>query len=260
MGQDNEVPRRIAGVEGSAGQHMVSGGAGAVEEWGDLFYNLRNRGKLIPIPLGDWTEVENNVIVTQTPFYIKLEISDQLAAGDGRAHLVTWGLAEGFAVASRINWDFELFLQFEIQKQTPEATSPALCYFLIKEGNAAGPLITDGLGIRIGTNGGNPHGNDRVLYGVSYGSGGSEEAVALGITMSSLRTYTIGLHHLPGVFDRWYVRGVLSGTQSIAANIPTGVSVSSTFFVASADKAATDPDAITHFFVGNILIWQAHQE
>ncbi|GAH36735.1 unnamed protein product [marine sediment metagenome] len=36
MGQDNIVPRRIDGVEGVAGQVMVSGGPGVVESWGAM--------------------------------------------------------------------------------------------------------------------------------------------------------------------------------------------------------------------------------
>lgn len=34
MGQDNDVPRRINGVEGAAGETIISGGPGVVETWG----------------------------------------------------------------------------------------------------------------------------------------------------------------------------------------------------------------------------------
>ncbi|GAF96973.1 unnamed protein product, partial [marine sediment metagenome] len=36
MGQDNTVPRRINNVEGTAGQLIISGGPGQVEEWAEV--------------------------------------------------------------------------------------------------------------------------------------------------------------------------------------------------------------------------------
>ncbi len=36
MGQENTVPRRIDGVEGAAGEVIISSGPGAVETWGPI--------------------------------------------------------------------------------------------------------------------------------------------------------------------------------------------------------------------------------
>jgi len=264
MGQDNKVPRRINRVEGVVGQHMVSRGPGVLEQWGDLFHNLMQRGKLIVIPTTGvngttgWTKVENGVTVeNQDTNRLSLTIPDQLAVADGRAYIKTYGLGGASAIPARIDWDKELFMQFVIQKQIVEATSPPLCFVQLKEGSLAGALVADGLGIRVGDDGANPHTNDGKLYGISFGSGGSDEAVDLGIALASLRAYTIGIHHKPGEFVEWYSRGVLVGTQSNVNHVPTGGAGADTFIVVSADKAATDPDAVNYFNAAWFVIWQA---
>lgn len=263
MGQDNIVPRRIDGVEGVAGQVMVCEGPGVVESWSNPFSDL-SRGHLIVIPTTGvngttgWTKVENNVTVdNQDTRYIKLTVVNAAGAEDGHAYIGTYGLCPG-GNAAKINWDKELFIQFIIRRINEEVTSPPLCYVQFKIANTAGALAADGLGIRIADNAADPHTNDRKLYGESYGSGGSDEVIDLGTVMTPTRQYTIGIHHKPGEFVKWYINGTLAGTQSNTNHVPTGDSGAPGFIVVSADKAATDPDASAELYAGQFIIWQAH--
>jgi len=265
MGDQNTVPRRINNVEGAAGQFIVNSGPGVVERFGDLHDNLATRGKLFFIPtLGvngvtGWTKVENAVTVNnEDERYLTLTVPDQLAAADGRAYLPTWGLIPNAGVSGRIRWAQELFWQFIIERRVAEATSPPLCYVQLKQGSLAGGLVAQGIGIRIGDDGANPHSADRKLYGESYGSGGSDEVVDLGTTLAHATEYTIGIHHKPGNWVMWYVNGALAGTQSDTDHVPIGFAGATTFYVVSADKAGTDPDAVTYFRVGKFLVWQGY--
>ncbi|GAG24893.1 unnamed protein product, partial [marine sediment metagenome] len=128
---------------------------------------LRSGGQLIIIPTIGWTEVENNVTIDQFTNYTKLTVVDAAGAGDGRAYIGTKNLNPGAWQVSYIDWDKELFFQFSIVRATVEATSPPLCYVQLKATNAAGALAADGLGIRIGDDGNDPHTADRKLYGES---------------------------------------------------------------------------------------------
>lgn len=224
---------------------------------------LATKGKLIVIPTTGvngttgWTKVENGVTVDNEKTYrLGLTVADAAGAEDGRAFIQTFGLSP--IAYKYCDWDKELFFQFVINRIVVEATSPPLCYVQLKGSPLAGALTSDGIGIRIADDGNDPHTNDRKLYGESYGSGGSDEVVDLSTVMTNLYGYTIGIHHKPGEFVKWYLDGVLVGTQANTDHVPTGDSGATVNIVVSADKAATDPDAATYFYVGQFLIWQAH--
>lgn len=204
-----------------------------------------------------WTKAEVNAVVdNQNLNYIGVTLNDVAAAAAGRAHIPTYGLSPG-DINTRVDWSKELFLQFVIARITAEATSPPLCYTLLKEANAAGPLAAHGLGIKVGVNGANPHppADDRKLYGISYGAGAAEVAIDLSVTLTSLFSYSIGVHHKPAAFIRWYVNGAQAGETTTVADIPSACGAD-TFFVVSGDKAATDPAAEVSFRAGTFLAIQ----
>jgi hypothetical protein len=76
---------------------------------------------------------------------------------------------------------------------------------------AAGALSGHGLGIRV---------DNTALYGISYGTGGVEVAVNLNTALVDGVPYQISIYFYVGRIE-WYVDGVLRGTQSTAANIPS---------------------------------------
>ena len=225
---------------------------------------LTTKGKLIWVPTvgvdgtTGWTKVENNVTVdNEKTRWVELAVVDAAGAEDGRAYIRVFGLAKKPSNATRVNWDYELFWQFIVGTTGVELTSPPLCYVQLKPANTAGALAGDGIGIRIGIDGNDPHTGLNQLFGESYGVGGSSEIIDLSYVVLTADETVIGIHHKPGEFVKWYVDGVLMGTQANTNHVPTGDSGAACYIVVSADKAATDPDGATELRAGQFLFWQA---
>ena len=75
MGQANTLPRRINGVEGVAGQVMVSGGPGVVESWADRAALTVGKVEVFSgnSPVG-WTDLDLSGTVGANPALVVLEI------------------------------------------------------------------------------------------------------------------------------------------------------------------------------------------
>jgi len=85
VGQENTAPRKINGVEGVAGQAMVSGGPGVVERWADqtasITYIIDGGGAVIALGLHGFLEV---------PFDCEIEQVTLLADQAGTMTVDIW--------------------------------------------------------------------------------------------------------------------------------------------------------------------------
>jgi hypothetical protein len=108
------------------------------------------------------------------------------------------------------SWDE--YFSWKLRVQRSGSATNAVGYIQIKPTTAVGALAGHGLGIRM---------DNLAMKGISYGSGGAEEAVDLSVDMTQGIYYNVEIRFYPGVKIEWYVNGVLKGTQSTTTKIPS---------------------------------------
>jgi len=132
------------------------------------------------------------------------------------------GLNEG-GLYTVVNWDKRLYVIFTLGRYASDAE--AIAYLRFQSANVPGDLLVDirdqGFGLKI---------ENLVLKGESYGTGRAE--VNLSTTLTDTHGYQIVMVLDPGTSIKWYVNGVLKGTQSTSTYIPSGISpATSTLFL-----------------------------
>ncbi len=127
----------------------------------------------------------------------------------------------GFSVGGDyryLNYDKKLYIIFNLNSTNNDVEG--VVRFQIKDVLTEGALEQKGVGIRL---------DNLALKGESFGT-------SLGVIVLTTLTvdliYQIVIILYPGSKIEWYVNGVLVGTQSTAANIPTGVFAASMVFSA----------------------------
>jgi len=179
------------------------------------FRNYLTRGRLaIYATNTGWTsDLAGSGAVTQTVPELLLKTG---TTPNSRAllRITAVGLNPATGSAPTIDWDKELIVIFGLRRyrSDPEAVGR----FQIKVATTEGALADHGLGLRI---------DNYDLVGESYGT--ALGTVDLGVTMLDFRPYWIYIVHNPKIprID-WYVNGVLKGSQTDPARIPSGVRTS----------------------------------
>ncbi len=154
-------------------------------------------------------------------------------------------ICAGFNLADtswiRINWDKRLYLVFNWRRGTSNAE--AVGRFQLKQAATIGAMADEGIGIRA---------DNLVLVGESYGASLGELDLATNLTVEVITQ--IAILHYPGVKIEWYVNGVLKGTQTTAAKIPSGIGGATCSLVSSCNNGAAVTAAATQVF--HPKIWQ----
>lgn len=154
------------------------------------------------------------------------------------------GFAQEAAGRDRVNWGKKLYLVFGYCRRSSD--SEAVARFQLKEAATEGALAAKGIGIRA---------DNLALVGESYGSelGG----VDLGVTLTDNYEKLVVIIHDPGTPKiEWYINGVLKGTQSTAARIPSGTAGAANSLVHSIINGLTGGvDVYSDLF--HPKIWQA---
>jgi len=119
------------------------------------------------------------------------------------------GASAAGVTADAITFTKKLAIMFMVSRNTSD--TEAVTYVQIKAATTIADLVAAGIGIKI---------NNFTLLGESYGSARGE--VNLSTTMASFEAYPILILFDPASKVEWYVRGALAGTQSTAANLPSG--------------------------------------
>lgn len=141
--------------------------------------------------------------------------------GRGLQHTSLSGFTQGAGWLDFFNWGKKTYLVFNVSRINSDAQVIARCQ--LKEANAEGALAAKGIGLRM---------DNYALVGESYGT--ALGTVALGVTLNSGEDKQVVIIHDPDTPQiMWYVDGVLEGTQSTAANIPSGLGGATGYLVAS---------------------------
>ena len=143
----------------------------------------------------------------------------------------------------RITWDKKLYLILNVGRQNADAE--AVARVQIKETDVEGALGAKGIGLRI---------DNLALVGESYGT--ELGTVDLATSLTEVKEKQVVIIHSPAIpAIYWYVNGVLKGTQSTAANIPSGSAGATTFMVYSIKNGA-DGGSDARLFIFQPKIWQ----
>jgi len=178
----------------------------------------------IPVNAG-WTQSNaGSGSVTFHPVHMDLDTSTT-ANSRALAYGRLYALGLDPVAFDYANWDKKLYLIFGIARGNSDAE--AVFRIQIKYPWTEGALTATGIGIRV---------DNLAIFGESYGT--ALASIDLGVTMTGGKGYQIAIIHYPGVSIRWFVNGVLKGTQSTAANIPSGT-LSSPGMVASIINGVT---------------------
>lgn len=145
------------------------------------------------------------------------------------------------ASSYRVNWNNDIVYLFTVRRNfTSDAN--VISRVQIKDSQAIGALAEKGIGLRI---------ENYKLYGESYGASGLA-SVDLGTTMTAVTPYEIMVVFTSGSSVKWYVEGVLKGTQSTAGNIPTGEGSATGSFMYSIEANQINTNSVV--WVGLCLI------
>jgi len=139
-------------------------------------------------------------------------------------------------------WDRKLHIIFRVMPYHTDAAGVRRVQ--LKETTAIGALTGSGIGVRF---------DNLALVGESYGTELGE--VDLATTFTAGLDKQIAIIHYPGSKIEWYVNGVLKGTQSIAAKIPSGAGAATANFVASVINGTSTTSI--RIDISLVRIWQA---
>ncbi len=185
-------------------------------------------GGLVPIPTnvaGDWTQ--DNVGSGSIPALdLRGILADTGVVANSRGHAYAYLPLVRVGLVDQHNWDKKQAFLFSVRRTGSDIE--VTCYAQLKDVVAAGDLTAKGLGLVI---------KNLALYGESYGTARGE--VDLGFTLQQYINAWIAIVHDPGNSVKFYVNGVLRGTQSTLANIPSGLGANYMTVHAEARNGAT---------------------
>ena len=133
---------------------------------------------------------------------------------------------EGVGSLGAVTWGKKFYFFFGLSRITSD--TEAVGRVQLKGVNTIGALASVGLGIRA---------DNLALVGESYGTTLGEVDLATSLVDGTAKWITIVYDPaVPNV--KWYVNGVLKGTQSTAAKTPNGLTAIDSFIVSSIAKNA----------------------
>ena len=143
----------------------------------------------------------------------------------------------------KVNWNKKLYII--IASYIRDASdSQAVARFQLRENTGPGALDATGIGFQV---------DNLAIKGESHGT--ALGVLDLNTALTNDYDHQIAMIHYPGSKIEWYVNGVLKGTQSTAAYIPSGESATYTYLVHYiANGAAGGVDAMS--YLSSIVIWQ----
>ena len=177
----------------------------------DLAVFLANANVLLIPILSGWTEAVTGSGVTTQDVMRQTVTTGTTASSTARRYVE----ARGFGVDASADWKFDFdkktYLIFNYWRYQTDAQ--VIARFQLKEVTTEGALAAKGFGLRA---------DNFALTGESYGT--ALGTVDLGVTITTDTYRRILIIHDPSVPKiEFYVDGVLKGTQSTAANMPSGV-------------------------------------
>jgi len=213
----------------------------AIEATADMIARLAKQGNWFNIGTASgWTEVTvNSGNVIPTPCFLDI-YSGSTANSSALAHCRPGFLQGASNEFMRIDWDKDLRIIFNLCLSCNTATG--ISRMQLKQVNTIGALAAKGIGIRV---------DNLDLVGESYGTELGEVALT---TLTADIAHQIEIVLSAGASIKWYVDGVLVGTQSTAAKIPSGVSAAYGYLVGSSINGATAACQDSLFSI--LKIWQ----
>jgi len=244
-----------AAEDDADGRHLASGAGTddfAVFNASDLIVNktpftamstLLRSGNLLHVPGLGWNTTTVGGTAVSMYIYGQDIYNDATANSSGLSTFRAYGFSEG-ADLFKFNWDKKTYLIFNYVRRLSDAE--AVGRVQLKEAITIGALAAKGIGLRV---------DNLALMGESYGTELGE--VNLNTTITDQYQYQIVIVHDPSVPNiKWYVNGVLKGTQSTSAKIPSGVAGTYNHFAHSLANGATGGVAV-HGYLMQLKIWQA---
>ena len=201
-GQADKVPR-------------VNGGESALEFAGPaLLVDLVRQSNFIMIPTaGGWTtSTAGSGSITFQPMRL-IGQTGTTANSRGLCWTSAYGFNEG-GVYQYMNWDKVLYFIFNVSRY--QSDTEVVGRIQLKPGATEGPLAGKGIGLKI-LNG--------DLWGESYGTGLGEVDLGYTLNIAGQEGSQIVIALDPGTSVKWYVNGVLKGTQDTASKIPAGTAI-----------------------------------
>ena len=171
---------------------------------------LLKGGNLLHVPTNlGWTAVVTGSGGAQEQATYLSVHTGATAGSTALLHLLTEGFHLDIATSYAWDWAKKAYIIFNYIRG--ELCATGIARFQLKGVNTIGALATKGIGLRV---------DNLALVGESYGLSLGEVDLATTLTLN--QNYKIAIVFYPASKIEWYVNGVLKGTQSTAATIPTG--------------------------------------
>lgn len=207
---DPDCPAEL--FDKSGRPHIVVENADGIDlSTGEFLAALLKGGNLLHIPTNaGWTEVLAQAGSTSQALTSLNVTSGATAGGKGLLHGSMIGLANGISYNTPVRLDRKLYLIFGCARYLSVAA--AIARLQLKQVNTEGALSAKGFGLRV---------DNMALVGESYGT--ELGTVSLATSLVNVIEAQIVILFDPATPKiEWYVNGVLKGTQSTVAKIPTG--------------------------------------
>jgi len=184
-------------------------------------------GNLIFIPTNaGWIEGSAGGGVESHFAFAGIVQTSATASSTGLSYANVKGFNPGGSHFDYFNWDKKLYLAFNYARQNSDAE--VVARLQLNETGGAAVLGAKGIGFRA---------DNLALTGESYGTELGE--VNLSVTLTNNVEVQIVIIHYPASKIEWYVDGVLKGTQSTTAKIPSGTSGGEEYLVHSIVNGVT---------------------
>lgn len=204
---------------------------------------LVTKGNFMVLPTNaGWVEdTAGSGTFTTVPVY---QMTKHGTDPNSRARLAAsfYGFSGSLVDYTKMDFDKKLYLYCLIRRNGSDSES--IHRLQIKSESGEGALDKPGIGWKI---------ENLSVYGDSYGT--ELGAVDLSTVLTQNRLYRLLLIHYPAEKIEWYVNGVLVGTQSVAAKLPSGQSALANSIVHSSINGATG-GILTYFVLMRPVIWQ----
>lgn len=176
--------------------------------------------------------IVGSATIAQSPVRL-IANSGESAGSTALASIGTFGLRTGGG-ESRVNFNKRMLISTVVLITSENAAF--VRYLQLKQGDTHGDMTAKGVGIKI---------NNAGLFGESFGTERGE--VDLATTLTTWEDYKLDIEvNSPEGFVKWYVDGVLVGTQTSAVAIPSGRSNNYTYFVLSATNGVAAERCAIH--------------
>lgn len=212
-------------------------------EKADFWAQVLQRGTVLEAPSDSgWTKTVTGTGTGSTGLGTLEIATGTTTASTAMYTAAAYLLDSGSGTVSRINWDKALRILFRFARITADANSTS--FVQLKEVSTIGQLAAKGIGITVA---------NLAVSGESYGT--QRNTTSLSTTLTTAVSVLCEIRHYPGSRIEWYINGVLAGTESTAANIPSGNAAAGAQLVTSITNGAGTTSSTSD--TGTIWIWQA---